>query len=366
MNHLLLIGTTKGLVVAKITKSNCEFISVHFDGMPVSMVYVDERTNTWWVALSHKHWGEKLHYSNDEGKNWIVCSIPSYEGYAYRQDKPASLKKIWVMKHAGIDRPGCLWLGSEPGGLFFSDDNGKTFHLNESLWNHPSRLKDTQWFGAGKDYPFIHSVLVDPRNSNHIYIGVSCAGVFETTDGGKSWQARNNGLVAAYLPNPKQEIGHDPHLILMHKKDPDVLWQQNHCGIFRSTNEGKSWDDVSGKNARLPDGQGFPKYGFSIAMDENDPDTAWVIPAESDEKRVPVNYKLTVCKTQNGGKDWEILNRGLPSLSFELILRHSFIKRNNLLAFGTNNGNLYLSFDYGNSWKREFSTLAGINALAIR
>lgn len=359
MSPLLLIGTTKGLVVAKIMDEQCTIASIHFEGMPVSMVYVDERINTWWVALSHRHWGEKLHYTNDEGKSWVECSVPSYAGFSYRPGKPAALKKIWTMKHAGVNRPGGLWLGTEPGGLFYTDDNGKSFHLNEGLWNHPSRLDDTQWFGAGKDFPFLHSIIVNPNDSQHIYVGVSCAGVFETKDGGLSWQARNTGLIAAYLPNPKQEVGHDPHLIQMSNKNPLILWQQNHCGIFRTVDGAKTWIDVSGKS-------GFPKYGFCIAIDEDDPESAWVIPAQSDEKRIPVDLKLTVCATKDGGANWHSTTNGLPGLSFELALRHCFVKKGSLLAFGTNNGNLYLSFDAGGSWRCNFSSLAGINALAVQ
>jgi photosystem II stability/assembly factor-like uncharacterized protein len=219
-------------------------------------------------------------------------------------------------------------------------------------------LDDKQWFGAGKDFPFIHSIIIDPRNNDHLYIGVSCAGVFESVDGGKSWQSRNNGLIAAYLPNPKQEIGHDPHLILMSEKNPDVLWQQNHCGIFRSTDAAKTWVNVSGKN-------GFPKYGFSIAIDEQDTDTAWVIPAQSDEKRIPVDLKLVVCETKSSGAEWNTVSQGLPDFSFELVLRHSFIKKGNLLAFGTNNGNIYLSFDKGKIWKKVTDTLSSISCLAL-
>ena len=358
MKHKLLIGTAKGLVVAEVTNHSCAIASIHFEGIPVSMVYIDERTNTWWVGLSHRHWGEKLHYSNDEGKIWMECLVPSYAGYFYRPNNPASLKKIWTMVHAGSKNPGCLWLGTEPGGLFYSSDNGKSFHLNEALWKHPSRLDDKQWFGAGKDFPFIHSILVDPRDNNHLYVGVSCAGIFESMDGGQSWQSRNDGLIAAYLPNPKQEIGHDPHLVLMSAKNPDVLWQQNHCGIFRSTDAAKTWVDVSGKNR-------VPRYGFCIAIDEHDVNTAWVIPAQSDERRIPVNLKLVVCETRNAGNDWKLISEGLPTLSFDLALRNSLIKKNTFMAFGTNNGNLYLSFDEGASWKCFCSALAGINALTI-
>lgn len=352
-----LIGTSKGLLTAEIENNTFRFTAVHFQGMPVSMLYIDERTNTWWAGLSHRHWGEKLHYTNNGGETWNEAGLPSYAGHFYRPGKPALLKKIWTMHHAGHDNPGCLWLGTEPGGLFFSSDNGQTFKLVEGLWQHPSREDDTQWFGAGKDYPFIHSINVDPRDSNHIYIAVSCAGVFESRDGGKTWTAKNKGLIAAYLPNPKPEVGHDPHRMLLCPSNPDIIWQQNHCGIFRTNNGGEFWNEVSGKN-------GFPKYGFALAIDAANPDCAWVIPAQSDERRIPVDLKLIVCQTTNGGRNWEAIDSGLPSShAFDLVLRHGLIKKENILAFGTNNGNLYISYN-GNEWILASGNLASVNCLA--
>ncbi len=357
MQAKLLVGTSKGLVVYKNINNNWKVAGVHFEGLPVSLVYLDERTRTWWVALSHRHWGEKLHCSENEGATWLEVNVPGFNNYFYQPGKPATLKKIWTMQHAGADRPGGLWVGTEPGGLFYSDNRGKAFQLVEPLWNHPSRLDPSQWFGAGKDYPFIHSIVVDPRDSDHLYVGVSCAGVFETRDGGKRWEAKNKGLVAAYLPNPNAEVGHDPHSIRLCPAYPDILWQQNHCGIFRTTDGGDFWEDISGKG-------GFPKYGFALAIDEEDPDVAWVIPAQSDEKRIPANLELTVCVTKDAGKSWSYIHQGLPADHvFDLVLRHSLVKKGDALAFGTNNGNLYLSDDRGGSWRAISQNLPTVNYL---
>ncbi len=355
----LLAGTSKGLVTFEKKQAQWEVCSVQFEGLNVSMAYIDDRTSTWWIGLSHRHWGEKLHYSNDQGITWHEAGIPSYTGYQYHPNKPTSLKKIWVMEQAGDDKPGCLWLGTEPGGLFYSDDGGKSFHLNESLWNHPSRMDAKQWFGAGKDYPFIHSVVVDKRDSNHVFVGVSCAGMFETRDGGKTWTARNKGLVAAYLPNQNAEVGHDPHRIIACGKNQDVLWQQNHCGIFRSGDGGQNWIEVSGQT-------GFPKYGFALAIEHENCDEAWVIPAQSDEIRIPVRLKLVVCKTSDGGQNWTAIDKGLPtSHSFDVVLRHAFVKKDKTMSFGTNNGNLYISEDRGESWMTITQNLPTINCVVL-
>jgi hypothetical protein len=372
----LLLGTAKGLVVYTKTDADWLVEAVYFTGFPVSMVYVDGRTQTWWAGTPHRHWGQKLHRSIDEGKTWQQVNAPRYPSVALNKNgKQATLKLIWCMAEAGLDKPNELWLGTEPGGLFHSKDNGSTWTLVESLWQH--KQNSDLWFGAGKDEPFIHSIVVDPRDSNHVYIAVSCAGVYETKDSGNTWFPRNIGLKATYLPNPDAEIGHDPHLLLACETDPSViqnvgevsnlpdvreakgmtLWQQNHCGIFRSTNGGMKWDDVSDKN-------GIAHYGFALAIDPKNPNRAWVIPAQSDELRVPHDLALCVCRTEDGGQTWQPLRDGLPqNHSFDIVFRHSFDNLEDILAFGTTTGNLYLSENGGEVWQCLSHNLARIDAV---
>ena len=357
LEQKILAGTSKGLVVFT-NKKDWRVAQVHFTGFPVSFVFVDNRTQTWWVGLAHRHWGQKMHRSVDQGRSWEQVATPVYpEGTVIKSGKPASLKKIWCMAHGGEDRPGLLYIGTEPGGLFVSQDNGDHFHLAKPLWEHPSRKHE--WFGAGRDYPFIHSIIVDPRDSNHYYVAISCAGVFETKDDGNTWRPTNKGLIATYLPNPNIEVGHDPHLVLACQSNPDVLWQQNHCGIFRSINAGKHWENVTGKS-------GFPNYGFALAIDHSNPDRAWVIPATSDTMRVAPDLALCVCETNNGGKSWQPIRKGLPQdHCFDIVFRHSFANKGPLMAFGTSTGNVFLSQDEGQSWETISSTLARVDALTF-
>lgn len=354
----LLVGTSKGLVIFQRVDGIWKIIDVQFRGLPVTVAYVDERNKTWWVGLAHRHWGQKLNKSTDEGASWKEVNAPKYPVSAkLGSGKPATLKKIWCIQHAGKDKPQGIWIGTEPGGLFYSHDNGAHFELVESLWNHPSRKDENQWFGAGRDHPFIHSIVIDPRDSKHVYIAVSCAGVFETIDGGQTWHPRNKGLIAAYLPNPNVEVGHDPHRLLICASNPDVLWQQNHCGIFKTLNGGKEWLNVTDKN-------GLADYGFALAIDEEDSKMAWTIPAVSDLERVAPDLSLCVCKTDDGGQTWVPIRNGFPTTAtFDIVFRHSLDKSDQLMAFGTTNGNVYLSEDAGIHWKVITNNLARVETV---
>ncbi len=339
----LLVGTRKGLLVYENGENGWKVRSDHFMGIPVNMVYRDERSGTWWVSLDHGHWGMKLHRSHDQGVTWEELEAPKYpEGSIIKDDIPASLKYIWAFAHAGNDHPDALYIGTEPGGLFQLNGT-KDFELNQSLWDQPSR--QDQWFGGGRDYAGIHSIVVDPRDSNHIYVGISVAGVFESKDRGKTWHVCNNGLRADFLPDPHAEVGHDPHLLVSSAANPDVMWQQNHCGIFRSTDGGQNWTDVSDPN-------GPAKFGFAIAVDQKNPEKAWVAPAISDEIRVAVDKALCVARTDDGGESWQYFRKGLPqSYVYDIVYRHCLVADGSDVVFGTTTGNLFHSSDDGESWQ---------------
>ena len=356
----LLVGTTKGLVVFEKEQSVWKFRQTHFLGMPVSVIYTPPGGQIWWAGISHHHWGQKLHYSDDEGKTWTAVPVPQYpQNTLLSNGKKATLKKIWVIQQGGKSYPNRLWVGTEPGALFLSEDNGRHFELVHGLWNHPSRTNPQQWFGTGRSEPFIHSIVVDPNNNDHVYIAVSCAGIFETMDSGKNWVPRNKGLVAAYLPNPEVEIGHDPHRLFACDAAPKVMWQQNHCGIFRSIDGGYNWTNVSEK-------EGIANYGFALAIDHHNPEVAWVIPAISDEIRIAPNRALRVCRTQDGGQNWTYLTRGLPqSNCFDIVFRHALCIEGDNLAFGTTTGNLYLSEDRGDNWTCLSNNLARIDYVSF-
>jgi len=343
-NHLVL-GTRKGLIILERSGQAWKVIQHLHPGKAISYCDVDVRNGTLWACIDHGHWGQKLSRSTDRGESWQEIEAPKYpEGAILKEDKPAALSYLWVVTPGHEKDPDRIYIGTEPGGLFVSEDGGENFSLVESLWNHPSRLEG-HWFGGGRDEAGIHSILIDPRDSNHVYVGVSCAGVFETTDGGKTWQPRNKGLNADFLPNPDAEVGQDPHLIVFSPSNPDVMWQQNHCGIYRSVDGAKNWELISEED-------GSADFGFPIAVCEKDSETAWVVPAVSDGSRLAIDGALCVCRTEDGGKSWTPLREGLPQRNCsDIVYRHALDIAGDQLVFGSTTGNVYFSENRGDSWR---------------
>jgi photosystem II stability/assembly factor-like uncharacterized protein len=341
----LIMGTRKGVLFAERLNGAWQVTDSAFPGVSVKYAVQDPRTCMLWVATDYGHWGQHLHRSTDGGKSWHEAPVPKYPEWAFvKEDVPATLAGIWTIQPGRQDEPGALYVGTLPGGLFRSTDDGETWELNAGLWNHPTRT--TQWFAGGEDsdYAFIHSILPDPRDHKRMLVGISGAGVFETTDGGESWRPINKGLLATFLPNPEAEVGHDPHCMQAAPSNPDILWQQNHCGIFRSTNGGHSWQNVSQEG-------GPANFGFAIAVDGRDADTAWVVPGISDEVRIAVDGALCVCRTEDGGRNWTRMSNGLPQKNcYDIVFRHALDVRGDAVAFGSTTGNAFVSDDRGDSW----------------
>lgn len=341
---MLAVGTRKGLLLFARRQGAWQLVRECHVGVPVPYAAVDPRSGVLWASLDHGHWGQKLQRSTNMGVDWQELPAPKYpEGAVLKEDKPATLRYLWVIGFGAADQPGRVYFGTEPGGLFVSDDGGESCRLVESLWNHPSRA--THWFGGGRDEAGIHSVVVDPRDSRHVLVGVSCAGVFETFDDCRTWAPRNKGLHATFLPDPSVEVGHDPHLLVGCVSAPDVLWQQNHCGIFRSADGAKNWQAVHQES-------GPANFGFAIAADPKNADTAWVVPATSDEVRVAVDRAMCVCRTDDAGRTWKTFRQGLPQKNcYDFAFRHALDVNADNLAFGTATGALYHSADRGESWQ---------------
>ena len=352
MSDRLFVATRKGLFHVKRGSGGWRIAGASFLGDPVTMTMFDSRDGTVYAALEHGHFGAKLHKSKDGGAHWDEIESPRYpekpEGVVDRDEMgrevPWSLKQVWSLVPGGNDQPGRLWCGTIPGGLFRSDDGGASWELVRSLWDHELRKK---WFGGGADLPGIHSVLVDPRDSRRVTIGVSCGGVWVTEDDGKSWDIRAEGMFAAFMPpdRARDPAIQDPHCVVQCRAEPDKLWAQHHNGIFRSTDGAASWQEVENVAPS--------SFGFPTVVHPDHGDTAWFVPAIKDEKRIPVDGKMVVTRTRDGGRTFETLREGLPQQhAYDLVYRHAMDldAAGNRLAIGSTTGSLWLSENQGDSW----------------
>jgi len=375
----ILLGTRKGAVIIERKNSIWHPRSIVHEGIPVCYAARDSRDGTLWASLDHGHWGPKLSRSRDGGATWEnVSSVKYPEGARYivkylptpdfdpeapvgqPEYKDATVFKIWNIAFGSAGQPGRLYAGTIPGGLFISDDGGDSWELNRPLWNDDSRggdlfgddaTSENRWSGtpASIDYGVveagIHSIIVDPRDPDHIHVAASSAGVLETTDGGNTWVGRNRGMRMDYLPNPEAEWGHDPHFVTACHGQPDHLWQQNHCGVFYSEDGARSWKKVSMPEVGV-------HFGFPIAVDEYDGRTAWVVPARADSERMAIDGGLFVARTTNGGQSWQSFRSGLPQENaYDIVLRHALDAAGEFLCFGSTTGNVYLSEDRGETWR---------------
>lgn len=270
--------------------------------------------------------------------------------------KPPTLKQIWALDAGSAAQPGRLWAGTIPGALFRSDDRGASWSLVDTLWNVPERAN---WFGGGYDEPGIHSILVDPRDADHIIAGVSCGGAWATRDAGATWECRATGMFAEYMPPERRDDPtiQDPHRIVACATAPDVLWAQHHNGVFRSTDGGGRWEAAPAARPST--------FGFAVAVHPSQPDTAWFVPAIKDERRVPVDARLVVSRTSDGGKTFDVFDRGLPSPSYDLVYRHCLDvdRTGRTLAMGSTTGGLWISEDSGETWKAVDARLPPVYAV---
>ena len=360
----VLISTRKGLVAGRSSggRSEWEWRPLAIAGWRVDYAMRDPRTGTFWAGASHEQWGPRLHRSDDEGETWEEAGTPAFpEGVAVEAEGGGdSVNGIWTIAPGA--REGDLYAGVDPAALFISHDDGGTWEICESLLNHPSR----GIWGPGAAGLSLHHISVDPADPKHLVVAGSATGCYVSRDGGDTWTPRNVGLKALHLPPEMLEYfseeaaGHCVHSMHMHPERPERIWQQNHWGQYRSDDGGETWIDV---------GEGLPgEFGFATAIDPRDPDTAWFVPLDQDQARMPRGGSLAVFRTRDAGANWEAQREGLPQGNF-----HQTVYRQALgtdggdppgLYLGTSGGELLASADAGESWRTLRTHLAAV--LSVR
>ncbi len=362
MSDTILISTRKGLFTVSRSASGWTITAADFLGDNVSLAIADRRSGAVYAALDHGHFGVKMH--RRDGDAWQEIATPAYppkpegleENDMWGRPIPWSTNRIWALAAGGANQPGVLWCGTLPGGVFRSNDHGTSWEICDSLWRHPKR---PQWMGGGADLPGVHSICVDPRNSDHVYIGVSTGGLWFTSDGGATWSQRGEGMRADHVP---PDLTHDPiaqdvHCLVQCTAQPQRMWVQHHNGIFISSDEGRNFTEIHNVTPSA--------FGFPVAAHPREPDTAWFVPEIKDERRIPVGGRLAVTRTRDGGKSFETLTKGLPQQhAYDVVYRHALDidEGGDRLVMGSTTGGLWISEDQGDSWSEITHTLPPVYA----
>jgi hypothetical protein len=336
---VLLIGTKRGVFSARSDahRAHWQISPPRLPGREVYHAFIDPRDGTAWAATDHAVWGAHVHRSTDFGETWDVL------GAAPHYDDERGLKAIWFLAPGPPFEPDTLYAGIEPAGLFVSRDRGVSWQGVMSLNDHPT---NRSWQPAGGGLA-LGSIQHDPHDPRRIFCSLSAGGVYRSDDGGGSWRPCNRGVRAEFLPDRFPEAGQCVHRLLAHPARPGRLYQQNHCGVYRSDDAGDSWTEIT---------SGLPsEFGYALAVDPADADVACVIPEESSHMRTTPGGMLRVYRTRDAGTSWQPLSDGLPQEHAYVSVLRDGMCHDTLepvgLYFGTSSGHLFASRDAGDSWQ---------------
>jgi photosystem II stability/assembly factor-like uncharacterized protein len=351
----LLVGTRKGLFVLEGEPGErLEVTARAFAGEPVEHALRDSRTGHVHASVTSAFYGPKLWYTDDPTGEWEQAS-----GAALPEGGDSSLERIWVIVAGEAD--GTLYAGGDPGVLFESRDGGASWLLNRGLWEHPTRRL---WQPGGGGL-CLHSVATWPGDPDRLAVAISAAGVWLTDDGGATWRSGNRGLVPRYLPEdaPDDQIALCVHRLQRAPTRPERLFMQFHGGVYRSDDAGQTWTDIA---------SGLPSdFGFPLALDPADPDSAYLIPLNADTDRVTADGRVRVYETRDAGATWAARDGGLPrEHAYLTVLREAFDWASEgdalELYFGATSGDVFGSGDAGATWATVATRLPPVLSITAR
>ena len=348
---LLLAGTKKGLFLfSSANRRRWERSGPFQAGREINHAIYDARDGRVWAAANDSWFGCELACSADLGQTWNNTPLKFPEASGTKLDR------IWHIEPGRAGEPRVLYAGVAPAALFRTGDGGQSWNEVVTLTRHPTRER---WHPSAGGL-CLHSIVVDNSRAQRMFVGISAVGVFRTEDGGATWQAANQGTRAEFLPEKYPEFGQCVHKLLMSDGESPVLFQQNHCGVYRSADAGKSWREIS---AGLPS-----DFGFPLAVHPRQPGTIYVLPLKGAEFRCPPEGRLRVFRSRDAGETWQALAAGLPQENvYAGIYREGMAMDTQDPAgiyFGTNTGKIYSSADEGDSWRLLADNLPPVYSVA--
>ncbi|MEZ5341475.1 MAG: hypothetical protein R2706_08505 [Acidimicrobiales bacterium] len=342
----------KGLfILSSSDRTTWDVSEPHHLGHVMQHVVADPRPGGVMLAAARTgHLGPTVLRTADMGTSWTEASKPP--AFHTGERLARSVDSVFWLTPGHKSEPGVWYAGAVPQGLFRSDDHGDTWAPVDGWNDHPMWETWAEYPApATPDGAMLHSVNVDPRDPNHLYLGLSSGGVFESTDGGADWAPLNRGIQADFMPDPDTEYGHDPHCVRVHPADPDRLYQQNHCGFYRLDRPATEWQRV-GDNLPAEIGD----IGFPVELHPRNPDMVWMFPMDGTEvwPRTSPDGRPAVYRTADGGESWECQANGLPERGWFTVKRQAMTTDASDpvgVYFGTTSGEVWASADEGSNWR---------------
>jgi photosystem II stability/assembly factor-like uncharacterized protein len=363
----VLVGTRKGAFVltSDEKRERWDLSGPHFPGWEIYHVKGSPVNPDRIYASQTSGWfGQVMQRSDDGGKTWTTVGndfkydgVPGTHQWYDGTPHPWEFARVWHVEPSLTDAE-TLYAGVEDAALFKSTDGGQSWSELSGLRTHSTGA--TWQPGAGG--MCLHTIVLDPKDENRMFVAISAAGAFRSDDGGTTWKPINRGLKSEFIPDPDAEVGHCVHRIAMHPAQPNVLYMQKHWDVMRSDDAGDSWHEVSGN---LP-----TDFGFVVDVHAHEPQTIYVVPIKSDSEHFPLDGKLRVYRSRTGGNEWEALTNGLPQRDCYVNVLRDAMAVDSLescgVYFGTTGGQVYASADGGDSWNAIVRDLPAVLSVEVQ
>jgi sortilin (neurotensin receptor 3) len=363
----VLVGTRKGAFILESdgTRRDWKVDGPHFGGWEIYHVKASPADpNRIYASQTSSWFGQIVQRSDDGGRTWaplgnqfVYEGTPGTHQWYDGTPHPWEFARVWHFEPSSGD-PDLLYAGVEDAALFRSSDGAATWEELPGLRTHPS----AQSWQPGAGGMCLHTIILDPADSNRMFVAISAAGAFRSDDAGATWKPINRGLKSNSIPQQEAEVGHCVHRIAMHRSKPNVLFMQKHWDVMRTDDAGESWREVSGN---LP-----TDFGFPIDVHAHEPETIFVVPIKSDSEHYPIDGQLRVYRSRTGGDEWEPLTNGLPQRNCYVNVLRDAMAVDSLDAcgiyFGTTGGQVYASADSGDTWTSIVQNLPAVLSVEVQ